>query len=270
MIALAAAGCSVLVDPDRRQCSVNGDCKRFGVAYADATCVEEVCVPNPAWSCVGRVKWPAPKSGKFTARLPLTDLVTEQPAKGITARVCRKLDVDCTQPVSSGAVSDESGTLAVELEAGFDGYIELRGPGYMPGLYFFYPPIDADREVQFLPLLSPAVFGQFVMLAGHEVEPDRGHLLLGAYDCRNQPAEGVRFSSQESDDKTFAFYLIKRIPNVSAKVTDSAGRGGLVNLRAGPVSLIGSVDPGDRRWSKLSVIVRPGALTYTTIVPSPD
>jgi hypothetical protein len=268
--AIVSGSCSVLVEPGREQCSTDADCRMAGGPFADSVCREKVCRPNPVWACVGSVTWPRPSTSQMaTVTLPITDLVNEMPVPGVPARVCRKLDVDCSDPLNIDLKSDDKGRLAVPLPAGFDGYVEIKAPGYMTALYFFYPPVVADREINFLPLLRPEVFNAFVIMSGKPLIPERGHVMLGAYDCQGTPAEGLRFGSTDGDDSTAPFYLVKRFPSVTVTATDGAGRGGIINLPARSVTVTGH-NASDRTVSKVSLLLRPGALTYTTMVPTPE
>ena len=44
----------------------------------------------------------------------------------------------------------------LQVELGFDGYVEILAPERLPGLYVFSPPVTANRTIQWLPLLRPA------------------------------------------------------------------------------------------------------------------
>jgi hypothetical protein len=267
-IAVLAAGCSLLVEPQRQQCQLDSDCHRKDPAMADAVCVQAVCQPNPAWSCLGEVNWPAPSPRRSSIVFRMRDLVTDAPVVGVTGRVCNKLDFDCARPLATGLVSDGTGTLVFELEAGFDGFVEFGPPGRMPGVYFFYPPVNGDREFPSLPLMSERELAFFASQGGRPIAPDRGHVMLGSYDCLYRPADGVVLASEDGDGATAPFYLVKKVPSFSAAGTDSSGRGGLINLRSGSVSITGTLS--DRRHiATVGVFVRPGTITYTTLLPAP-
>ena len=100
--------------------------------------------------------------------------------------------------------------------------------------------------------------------------PDRGDLIVRAYDCLGQTAEGVVFSSLEGDDSTVPFYMIKGIPSTKQSQTDDSGRGGLLNLPPGSVTLTGRVAATGQEVGTLSVFARAGELTYTALVPAPQ
>jgi hypothetical protein len=266
-LAIIAAGCSVWVDRGREQCSSDQDCQSRGEAFAGSTCQMSVCQPDPTWSCLGSVDWSPPAQSRLaTVIIRVRDLVTEQPMLGVTARLCRKLDLTCSQPIGEDLVADQDGNLVMRVEAGFDGYAELRAKDKMPGLYFFYPPVDKDRDVPFVPLLSPPLLAQFAQLNSQQPTSDRGHVLLVAYDCPGHPAEGVHLSTPDGDGT--AFYVVDKFPKISATATDRSGRAGFINLKAGTVTVVGEL-ADERRVSSLGLLIRPGAITYTALVPSP-
>jgi hypothetical protein len=260
--------CSLLVEPDRQQCTVDADCRTSEVAYSDAVCIDSVCEQNPTWSCLGGVSWPPPEPRPATVIFQLRDLIKDEPAVGVTARLCRKLDFDCMQPLASGMRGDNEGTLTVEVGSGFDGYVELTSPDRLPGIYFFYPPVSGDRVIPNVPLIRQAELQQFATLAGRPVVYGRGHVMLGAYNCRQEPADGVRLSSEDADANTTPFYLVKRVPSATATATDSSGRGGMINLRAGSISISGVTGDG-RPIGSVGLFVRAGTITYTSLLPAP-
>jgi hypothetical protein len=267
LVALPATGCTVLVDRNRQQCTTDEDCRLRGEAFAGATCFEGVCAPDPTWACLGLGDGPAPADSRtFRVTIRIRDLVTEQPMPGVSGRLCRKLDVTCSQPVGGEIPADQNGDLLLDVEPGFDGYAELRAKDKMPGLYFFYPPVQQDREVPFVPLLPAAVLSQFAQLNGKQLVVERGHVLLGAYDCQRRPAEGIHLTSMDGDADTAAFYVLEKFPKVIATATDRSGRGGFINLRPGPVVISGDLADG-RHVASVSLLIRPGTITYTSLAP---
>lgn len=238
-------------------------------ANAGAVCADGVCQPNPTWACLTTgVSWPPvdPKPARIV--MQLRDLVTELPAPGATARVCRKLDVDCLNPVASGLVGDANGNLTVDTTVGFDGYVEVKVRERMPGIYFFYPPVAGDREIPNVPLIKPAELFQFAQLAGRPITDGRGHVMLGAYDCLGRPAEGVALFSDEGDSQTTPFYSVKKVPSVTATGTDGSGRGGLINIKSGGITVTGRL-PDGRIVGTVGLFVRRESITYTSLFPAP-
>jgi hypothetical protein len=267
--AMTVAGCSILVEPNRQQCSIDADCQARGAGFAGSLCIDSVCTPDPAWSCVGSVSWPPPKAARVTVTVQFRDIITNDPLTNVTVNVCRKFDYDCTQPIATGLHPPESGDLVLQLDAGFDGFLEMNMMGALPGLFFFYPPVNEDRVIVGLPLLTSAILTQVLALSGKMYDPTKGVALVGAMDCRNLPAQGVHIWTTDADSDTTAFYVIKKIPSATAMATDESGEGGLVNLKLGSVALTGTLQDG-RSLGTVTVVVRPMGITYTSIVPSPN
>lgn len=266
----SGTACSTLVDTERQQCKTNDDCTNRGAEYARAVCgADLMCtVPTP-WSCLGSVVWPAAGSGSVTAKISLMDIVTRAPFPGVTARVCRRLDLACEQPLAVGYTSDDQGRLVVDVPSGFDGFLELVSAKAVPGLYFFNPPMTDAREVPFVPMLPLSQLTAFAQIAGAQMSADRGHMALAAYDCFHAPAEGVSLVSPNADGSSTPFYMINGYPSSKDQATDSSGYAGFLNLPPGSVTVSGRLANGEIMGT-LSLLLRAGQMTYTTMLPMPN
>jgi hypothetical protein len=198
----------------------------------------------------------------------LKDLITYQPVAGVAARLCRKLDTKCEQPILDGRQSDALGKLVLQTPLGFDGFAELTSPGALTGLYFFYPPVTEPREVPLVPILPMSELSTFAQLVGAEILQGRGHLVIGTYDCTHAPAASISFSSAEADSQSLPFYLIKGVPSSKANATDSSGYGGIINLLPGAATLSGNLSSGQTLGIE-SMLIRADTITYTTLLPLP-
>jgi hypothetical protein len=270
---LVAAGttsaCSLLTEADRQQCESTADCVALGNGEGDLMCIDSVCQDNPAWSCLAHpTPLPAPMSGLALVEITVRGLVDDLPLAQATARLCRRLDLDCAEPITSRFSPTPEGVFALQVELGFDGYVEINAPERVPGIYVFSPPVTANRSIPWLPMLRPAELFQFASLGGKPLVEGRGHVMLGAYDCQAQAAPGVRLSSTDADQRTSPFYVVSKLPSLTAAGTDVSGQGGLLNLRPGPATVTGVLGDG-RQIGTLSVVVRPSSITYTTLTPAP-
>jgi hypothetical protein len=267
---LASASCSVLIDEERVQCATAADCHARGPDFAGAVCVQSICQPDPVWGCLGSVVFPKPTPGMYTVTIHIRDLVTGGAIPGASGRLCERPDTTCTMPISGEIPVNAVGDLVLRVRAGFDGYVELQAPGKMPGLYFLYPPVDADREIPLVPLLETALVESLAEANTYHLVPERGQVLLGAYDCGHTPAAGITLSVSDADAQTAGFYVLDNLPKIGAPATDASGRGGFINVKAGIVAITANVAADNRKIATVSLFVRAGMMTFTSLVPSPS
>jgi hypothetical protein len=71
-----------------------------------------------------------------------------------------------------------------------------------------------------------------------------------------------------ADSATAPFYVIRNLPAADVNETDESGQGGLINLPAGTVTISGTLSDS-RMMGTVSVLVRAGGVTLTSLVPSP-
>jgi hypothetical protein len=263
---LTSASCSILVDKNRVQCASNDDCAGFA---AGAVCMDAVCQPDPVWGCLGSVVFPPPPPGPFTVTIHMRDLITGAAIPGVVGRLCEKLDTTCAAPIAADVDAGASGDLMLPVPGGFAGYVEMRAPDKMPGIYFFNPPVDGNREIPSVPLMEQSLVEQLAQLNQKQLDLQRGHLLMGGYDCRHMAAAGMKLSADDTDGESSDFYVLNNVPRAGAKSTDLSGRGGFINLKAGIVAITASLAADDRKVATVSLYIRPGTITYTSIVPSP-
>src|SRR5262249_42723807 len=161
------------------------------------------------WGCLGKVNWPPTSgAGKVTARLVLSDLVTTAPVTDATAKVCGKRDTECMTPLATDLHSDTDGILAVEVDKGFDGFLELSAPDKLsPILSFFYPPLDADRTIPYVPLVPPSIYSSLALQVGANLKFNRGAAIAIGYDCQGSTAAGLTYSVDDQDESTIPFFM---------------------------------------------------------------
>jgi hypothetical protein len=263
----------VLVDADREQCATDRDCQRRDGGFARTLCRNSVCVADPKWGCVGSVVWPTPppvpSPEKVTARLSLSNLLSQDLVKGATARVCGKRDPRCDMPTQSDLLSDDEGVLTVQLDKFFDGYLEIKYPRMADTMYFFNPPVESERVVPFLPLVpfdALMVFGEVLKMPPRL---DRGTFIGLSYDCQGNGAEGIQLSSDEGDAETLAFYMVQGSPSLEATQTDTSGQGGIANVPVGSRFISGRRADNGETIGTVSVQSRALWITYTSMLPTP-
>ena len=267
-------GCTALVDANRPQCSTTADCTSRGEEFAGSVCNAGLCEMaqaeqlDPRWAC----ETPQPgDTAAYKLTMHLQDAVSMKPLPGITAQLCRKLDLECLEPVTTTA-ADELGTVVMQIEAGLDGYVQLTGAKVAPSLYFLTPPKSGDVNLASVPLASPlAALGIVGTAGGGDATwlKDRGIALLNAFDCNGVAAADISFSiGGAPDPATFIFYLVNALPTTTITATDATGYGGLVNVPEGVTTVSALLQPSGRKVSKISFLVRAGYVSYSSVTPN--
>lgn len=296
---LLGSGCSFVVDSEKAQCKQSSecadkfgqsallvceqglclqpscqrddDCTKLGAAFAGSVCERGQCQqPSssepPGWACLDNPPAQMSLPGPFNVQLHLVDMALLSSLPDVRVKVCRTLDVDCQNPVDS-TVSDGDGNVTVSVPAMFRGYVALDGEGLMPTMYFFSPPIQKDQNIGDVQMGAPFVGMGLSSQAGLKLDPERGIVLMSAYDCMQTAAAGITFSSVDADGETTPFYAIDTAPSITATATDRDGFGGFINAKAGALSIDGTRSADGRNIGTVSVLVKAGGLTVTRISP---
>lgn len=249
----------------------------------------------------------APAKSVATVRVYACDFVAEcaSAVQGLSARLCRKRDVDCAEPLQEG-ITDEDGLLVFDVETGeggFDGYLEVVSeqasctdedafgeaagaacdlapgcdreapdascqlPTYARALLFFNPPVRSDiTEPLALPLLKSVALPAIVEAAGAEFDPATGNLFITALDCSGTPAPGVTYELGQHGDDATGLYVNNGIVNDAEQVTDGSGVGGFVGVPAGFVDVVG-FDERMNVLGEIGLLAAPFTLTYSALAP---
>ena len=263
--ALLLMGCSVVVDANRVQCNTDADCTARGSAFASATCVDSLCTASSKWACLSSPPAASNAAGPFLVTMHVADLISHAPLPGVRADLCRKLDVACSDPAST-VTSDSTGTISLQVEAAFSGYVWLQGDAIVPTLYFFNPTIDRDTDIPSLSMSTPAARGALLGQLGADTA--RADILLDAWDCTGVTASAVDFSIAPASSDVISYYLSSGLPTRGTGPTDSTGYGGFVNLTAGTVTVTATDTVSQQHISDLTLVVRPGTATWARMVPN--
>lgn len=194
------------------------------------------------------------------------DTVTQKPQVGLTARVCRRLDVACTESLTDIETTDAGGYVSLNVSAGFEGYVRFEGEAIAPTLYFFDPPVRSNLADVVVSVSSPQTLAGLAALTGATLEASLGIVLVTVYDCAGAPAEGVTISAGSVTSSAKSFYVRNGLPAATATATDESGYGGIVNAPPGTATFSSSFDQG--AIGSVTVLVQPGAVTIAHIVPN--
>jgi hypothetical protein len=216
------------------------------------------------------VVWPSPGGPQVTLTGTIRTALGSLAVEGVRFRGCNKIDIDCAGPVAE-TFSDVNGFVSIQVDNGFDGYLEIVKDGYYPVLLFTNPPITQDVSINTaLGLFTPAQFAGLTGAAGVTVNTERGHVLTGAEDCNANTTAGVSLTLSTAGDGSTPFYLRNSIPDATVSTTDDSGLGGFLNVTPGFAFLTGKVASIDMTMGKSSILVRKGYLSAVVpLIPSP-
>lgn len=264
--------CSLTTDADREQCLVDSDCAARGPAFAGSICVDAWCTPEPKWSCLDVPPTVSSVSDRFAVTLRVQDILTQQPMAGVQVELCRRADANCEVPQAAPTMSDDRGVARFEIQSvdpveGFTGFARFTRGDIMPGLYFFNPPLEGSSEVPPIELLKPAVVGALIQQIGASLDNERGLVLLSTFDCQDEPAPGVALTTDGPGERSEIFYSVDGLPQSTASATDNSGYAGLINVTPGKLAITGRLKRDRRLVGTVNLIVRPGSITYSRMVP---
>jgi len=265
---VGSGGCSVVVESNRTQCSTNADCTARGAEFAGSVCVDSFCRAPTNWACLDLPPPMAAPQDQFQVSFVVRDTVTQMPKPGLRARLCRKLDVECSNAVSESATVDEQGNVSFQVAAGFDGYARFDGGDLLPGIFFFNPPVSRDTLNIPITLSASTTASALAALTGVALDSGRGVVLLSVLDCTGTPASGITLSSNFADPRARIFYAQEGLPSSMATMTDSSGYGGVVNASPGTVTFSALQAQSGRKIDEVTVLVQAGTQTMTTLVPN--
>jgi hypothetical protein len=267
---LALLGCSLLLTTQEDQCTRDADCQALGSAFAGTVCVDKTCQkpappPDPTWGCIGHVA--APEGGAMVSlTVVLDDLITMNPAQGVTASLCSKYDPPCNMPLEKGLAPDAMGRITVTIASDFEGYLQVEGGMYRPTLVFL-DQVATPKNEQVL-LVSPGAESVLAAQAQVPIDMDAGLVLVRTANCQSEPQAGVSVTISPSDAET-RFYVIDNGLSPSATQTDTSGNCGFVNVDPGTPTLTATLGPSGKEMGKLTTLIRGGAVTFQILRPTP-
>jgi hypothetical protein len=281
-----------------------------------AGCADVLDIPDdPAlvergpWTCSTNALEPAPLAPTARVRLKACGAFGDcsSSVTGLSAKVCRKLDVGCTQPIVEG-VSDVAGVLEFDVPTGsrgFDGYVALSSsgepcdtasaaggfasavcsllpgcngngadpscqlPAYAPVMLFFNPPVISDSLVPIeLPLVPTLSLPALVGATGSDFDPMSGNLLVTTLDCAAAPAAGVQYALNREPPSEQVLYVENGVLSNDSSLTDPTGMGAFVGLTPGFVNVT-AYDAAGLRIGSIGVRVAPFTITQSLLLPSP-
>jgi hypothetical protein len=235
-----------------------------------APCIES------RWECLRQqATQPPVAAGPFRIRYRILEypVIASSRAKGLTLRACRRNDPDCTiLPVLAGPViTDQWGEAELTFAETFDGYVEITGPGY--GTVLVYLPPVAKDFTTFFGVANEATFTDLgdALTAPGGLQPDRGNVIVGVFDCAGGDGDGVRLSLDTPDAASTPFYFVGGSPSQGTMTTadpDTGAYGGFLNVSAAPlrITVDATVVKNGLALPTRPVYARAGRNAYTIVL----
>jgi hypothetical protein len=219
-----------------------------------------------SWGCLDDALAPSVpdevNAPRAVRSLRVTGFVGDSEVSGVRARACTLRDPDCLSPVTPWIETTADGWVDVPLYAGFDGYLEITGPGAVPVMVFYSAPLTmntaVDMDAVFVVDTDTALSFDRLFL-GREAFPSTGVINVRAMDCTNAAAAGVQFRLEPS---AVGWYYVADIPVATAQATTESGIGGFSDVRPGTVVVTAELAEDGRPLAPpRSVFVRAGWFT---------
>lgn len=230
--------------------------------------VDAGAVSDARWACLDEAPpgGAAPLAKNVELTLPVADIVSGRAPADLTARACAKIDVECAMPLSPPTGVEVDGAVHLEVPQSFDGYVELTSPTTVPTMYFLNRELLRDAS-EVLNIIGLDAFRSLALQSSVMVDPQLGHLLVRAFDCNGEPAEGVQVSNNAGG---LVFAFIDGLPIAGIDTTSAQGINGFVNVPLGFAVLQGALGDGGRLLGTSNVLVRAGWLSYGDVEPFPQ
>jgi hypothetical protein len=286
LMVIGLGGCQLWLDVDAPQCTSSKVCQ--SLLGAGAKCSAGVCVrPNETadagtdagnlppldarWQCIREPKkdFILDPDKTVKLRMDVVDVISMQVPAGLTATACTPGDVECTRPVASNVKPGSDGFLEFSLPYGFQGFITVEAPDYVPGLSYDNRPYTQSITTSGPAIITPAVLAVISSNSGMDSDPNLGLVFVEIRDCNDAAAEGVSF---DNVGDVSPFYFDGALPSRDLKATAisnqlGAGRepraiGGFSGLQSGYTTLQATLPDTGEVVSRLTVQVRVGHITY--------
>lgn len=248
-------------------------------------CIDSLCVKSrgevppkeasdPRFICRDK-PWEQPGDETVEYSLNVSQLLGGKPYPNLTVKVCPSFDTKCEKPLSE-STSNQEGKLTLNLPVGFHGHLFSRAPAEDPTLVpveaYIFPPPSRDASVPKRPGLivtNMAVIQGLASLDNVNVVPGTGHVIFTVSGCDGKPLDGIKIRTSITREDTWKVYVGNGgRPDPKLKATGPTGRGAILNLPPGYVTVIGE-HPTLGKIFEQSVVVTANHLSSVPVIPSP-
>jgi hypothetical protein len=226
------------------------------------------------WSCIGplrpasTVTRPTANAARLVQSLQLLSLASGAVPLGVSVRACAQRDVDCANPVTPSVPVDAQGWVDMPLYDGFDGYLEITGPTITSTMLFYQDALSTEsrRDTTPLGLVEKALLPMLTAAIGTQQDTARGIVYLRAFDCKGDPALGVKYSV---DKPAVPFYFVAGLPSSAVVETEGSGLGGFLNVAEGITVVSMRLSSAEKEIAlPKSLLVRPDWMTGLRLIPA--
>jgi hypothetical protein len=280
-VTVLAVGCSVLINVDGKQCSVDADCQALGGEFQGSVCQQSLCIAKHvedmgaagaggAGGQSGQMDDPfickAPTPSTLpTLKYSFAPLFASPPEtpKPFSIKACNQLDLNCERPVFGPIDVSTGSPQEFEVPVGFTGYFEIHNPDTLDGLLFMGRPLQVDTVGWNVAMPSPEVVAQLAFATGEMVDPEKGLVLAVARDCNQVAVPGVTISSSKDG---LQYYFVNSLPDTSLMKTGPQGAVGFANLEITTTILTG-VHTSGKSFGPLSLRLKPHYISFGELFP---
>jgi hypothetical protein len=286
LVIAALSGCQLWVDVEAPQCNSDKACvSLLGKGYTCSSA--KICVKpmgeepdagpidsrpplDARWQCARDEKRdfiPDP-SRKLKLRMDVIDVLKMVVPPGLNAKACTQGDVDCERPVAKDVKPAGDGFMEFELPHGFEGFVFVDAPGYMPGLSYDARPYTDSVTTSGPSMITPENLAVISSAGGMANDASLGLAFLEVRDCMDTAGDGVSF---EPIGTNMPFYFnplparditMTTISNNLGANREPRAVGGFADLKPGFTTFNALLPETGEVLTSVTVIIKSGYITY--------
>jgi len=293
---LLSVSCSMLLDVDDKQCQVDADCTRKGLAglcegnvcvdviapedEADTSCTSDADCRGATPRCLlsTHVCVSVSLGQQFVCFLPppaTTETVHYQfrvrlfvdhdkAPENLVTKACETADVACNAPIAVFTDTTGDGVVEFDLPKGRPVYFEVTSSGITVLSYRSNLPEVDNPKIRDIWVPVMADIDSLSAALNLQLDPLKGVVTLEVEDCTDRPATGVHF--KHNPESGHSYYLQNSLPFPNGTVTSydevsNVAYGGFINVIPGIVELSAYWGVDGPLLNSLTAQVRPSTVT---------
>ena len=283
------AGCSLLIDPQRKQCVTQEDCENIKpqtdllVCGNDGYCAKRTEACNTSNDCIlgqtceaehctgnGLEHWSCWNSPPVYSNAAAQDTVQVQlliqdaldsPVADMVIKACHDRDITCATPLAK-ANSNAQGEAQLEIPANLAVYYETEATEeYLGALTSHSRPASRSTERYNIYLYPIAWLDAFIAESPTGWNRELGVAVVRVNGCTGDGAEGMVLASGSTTAETaLVYHLSSPVPNL-VETQAGYGLGHITNLSPGPAYIDVKYGSTDQELIRASIVVRSESIT---------